>query len=94
MHPCVSGELALGTLKNRNEILRLLTKLPQTEIATNAEVLHLIEAKKLWGAGIGWVDAQLLAATLLTQGCRLWTLDVCLRNACEKAGSPAIRRPS
>ena len=94
MHPCVSGELALGTLKNRSEILRLFSKLPPTEIATNAEVLHLIEAKKLWGVGIGWVDAHLLAATLLTQHCHLWTHDVRLRQACDKAGSPVIRRPS
>jgi predicted nucleic acid-binding protein len=87
MHPCVHCELALGSLKNRSEILSLLAKLPQTQIATNDEVLQAIEAKKLWGLGIGSVDAQLLAATLLTEACILWTLDTRLRKACEKAGA-------
>jgi hypothetical protein len=37
-------------------------------------VLHLIETRRLYGRGLGWVDAHLLAACLLT-GCRVWTLD-------------------
>jgi hypothetical protein len=68
-------------------ILGAFAKLPQTEIATNEEVLYIIEAKQLGGLGIGWIDAQLLAATRLTQVCQLWTLDLRLRKACEKAGA-------
>jgi predicted nucleic acid-binding protein len=87
MHPCVRCELALGSIKNRSEILSLLATLPESEIATNDEVLFVIEKKKLWGLGIGWVDAQLLAATRLTKDCSLWTLDGPLRKACEQAGA-------
>jgi len=86
MHPSVRCELALGSLKNRAEILGAFAKLPQTEIATNDEVLYIIEARKLWGLGIGWVDAQLLAATSLTPTCHLWTIDQRLHKACEKSG--------
>lgn len=74
-HPWVVGELALGRLVRRAEILDLLAGLPQATVATPAEILEAIEASALQGAGIGYVDAQLLAATLLTAEARLWTGD-------------------
>lgn len=74
-HPWVRGELALGHLAQRQEILGLLHQLPQATVATDDEVLTLIEAHELAGAGIGYVDAQLLAATRLTADARLWTTD-------------------
>lgn len=74
-HPWVTGELALGRLSRRTEILRLLHALPQAELATTAELERFIEGHKLFGLGIGYVDAQLLAATRLTPGTRLWTRD-------------------
>jgi len=72
-HPWVIGELALGNLSPGSEVLRLLHDLPQTLVATDAEVLTLIAAAGLAGSGIGYVDAQLLAATRLTPDARLWT---------------------
>jgi predicted nucleic acid-binding protein len=86
-HPCVIGELALGNLRRRAEVLRLLEALPEAEAATDEEVRHLIEAKGLWGQGIGWIDAHLLASSLLTSACCLWTLDVPLRRASAAAGA-------
>jgi len=74
-HPWVIGELALGHLSRRSEILRLLHNLPQATVATDAEVLTLIDHRQLFGIGIGYVDAHLLAATMLTTGARLWTRD-------------------
>lgn len=74
-HPWVIGELALGHLANRQEVLELLGNLPQAEIATKAEVAALIEGHQLYGLGIGYVDVQLLAATALTPDARLWTDD-------------------
>jgi predicted nucleic acid-binding protein len=87
MHPCVRGELALGNLKQRAEILRFLEALPEAEAATDDEVRHVIESKKLWGRGIGWIDAHLLASALLTSACSLWTLDMPLRMAAGAAGA-------
>ena len=75
VHPWVTGELALGHLSQRQDILGLLVGLPSAEIATDAEVLGFIEAEQLYGLGIGYVDAQLLAATRLTADTRLWTAD-------------------
>ncbi len=72
-HPLVVGELALGPLSRRSEILGLLRNLPQAKGATDAEVLNLVENQQLFGLGIGYVDAHLLAATMLTAGAGLWT---------------------
>jgi predicted nucleic acid-binding protein len=74
-HPWVVGELALGHLSRRQEILALLAALPQATVATPADVLTCTERHRLHGQGIGYVDAQLLAATLLTPDTRLWTRD-------------------
>lgn len=65
-HPFVIGEIATGNLKNRSEILTLLSYLPNAEIASHDEVLSLIESKKLYGKGLGIVDMHLLASAMLS----------------------------
>jgi predicted nucleic acid-binding protein len=77
-HPLVIGELACGTLQRRNEILTMLKALPQSQSLEYEEVLNFLEAQHLYGRGLGWVDAHLLASCLLS-GCSLWTLDKPLR---------------
>jgi predicted nucleic acid-binding protein len=74
-HPWVIGELALGQLSRRSEILGLLSNLPQATVATETEVMNLVETQHLFGRGIGYVDTHLLAATLLTTDASLWTRD-------------------
>jgi predicted nucleic acid-binding protein len=74
-HPWVTGELALGDLRHRDEVISLLRGLPQAVVADDDEVLGLVDREGLHGAGIGYVDAQLLAATRLTSDARLWTRD-------------------
>ena len=85
-HPWVTGELALGHLSRRSEILGLLHNLPQAMAATDVEVLTLIDNHQLFGLGIGYVDAHLLAATMLTTGARLWTRDKRLQAAAAQRG--------
>ena len=84
-HPFVLGELSCGNLKNRREVLTLLQELPTATIAENEEVLELIEARKLMGHGIGWVDAHLLASAILS-GSPLWTADRKLRSLTATLG--------
>ncbi len=74
-HPWITGELALGNLVRRDEILGLMNGLPQAVVAQDDEVLGLIEQERLFGAGIGYIDAQLLAAARLTADTALWTRD-------------------
>lgn len=74
-HPWVIGEIALGHLSRRDEVLGLLHNLPQATVATDVEVLSLIDNQHLFGLGVGYVDAHLLAATMLSSDARLWTRD-------------------
>ena len=74
-HSFVLGELAMGTLAGRNALLSNLARLPRAIIATDIEVMTMVEKHKLFGLGIGWVDAHVLAGTLLTLGAKLWTKD-------------------
>lgn len=85
-HPWVVGELALGNLSNRTEILGLLHGLPQATVARHDEVLGLIEHDSLHGTGIGYVDAQLLAASRLTPDTRLWSTDKRLVAVAKRLG--------
>jgi len=73
-HPFVIGELACGNLHNHNEVLHLLEVLPGIPVADHTGILHLIDFQRLYGQGLGWIDAHLLASVLLT-GCELWTSD-------------------
>ena len=81
MHPFVAGELAMGSLNRRADILTLLNKLPEATQAADSEVRELIEIESLFGRGLGCVDAHLLASARLTDDARLWTFDRRLNEA-------------
>lgn len=89
MHPYVIGEVALGSIKDRDTIIGDMSDLTGCEVAEHDEVMALITRYRLHGRGIGHVDAHLLAATLLTPGTRLWTRDRRLREAAETLGIAA-----
>lgn len=84
-HPFVIGELACGNLGNRAEILDLLDRLPQVPTAEHHEVMTLVAGRRLYGRRIGWIDAHLLAAVLLSDS-GLWTLDRPLATAAAALG--------
>ena len=94
VHPAVAGEIALGHLVNRDEILGLLANLPQVEPATDVEVLALINSRRLFGRGIGYVGAHLLGAALLTPSARLWSRDRRLHATAVLLGCAAEPRPT
>jgi len=85
VHPFVLAELALGVVTPRADVLRDLHALDGPRLAEHDEVLALIERAPLWGRGIGWVDAHLLASALLDR-LRLWTLDRPLAAAAAELG--------
>jgi predicted nucleic acid-binding protein len=74
VHPFVVGELALGRLKRRSEILGLLDEMPRAEAAAHDEVLAFVDRNDLAGAGVGWIDVHLLVSAALSRA-PLWTLD-------------------
>lgn len=86
MHSYVLGELALGNLKNRAAVLGSMSDLPQSVVATDDEVLRFIDTHALFGLGIGYIDAHLLAAVMLSPGATLWTRDRRLSAASARLG--------
>jgi hypothetical protein len=84
-HPFVIGELACGSIKNRNEILSLLDALPKTEILTDEEVMLFIEKNNLMGKGLGLIDIHLLASAILSEAA-IWTLDAKLKQEAHTFG--------
>lgn len=86
MHPHVLGEIALGSLKNRAIVLESMRDLPQAAVATEGEVFRFIGDHALFGLGIGYTDAHLLAAAKLSPGTQLWTRDRRLSAASIRLG--------
>ena len=87
-HPFVVGELACGTLRQRTVVLALLGKLPASTVPTPEETLAFIDARRLMGQGLGYVDMHLLASAVL-DGTRLWSLDKRLDQAARTLGVAA-----
>jgi predicted nucleic acid-binding protein len=73
-HPIIIGELSMGNLGMREATLWSLVRLGRPPLATDAETRQMVEARRLWGRGIGWNDAKILASVVIG-GCLLWTRD-------------------
>jgi predicted nucleic acid-binding protein len=83
IHSSIIGELIVGNLPNRSKTIPDLYTLPRVaEIPADA-VLLFIEQHTLFGKGLSWVDAQLLAASV-TENIPLWTVDVRLQSAAQQ----------
>ncbi len=85
VHPLIIGELACGSLPRRSETLGLLRALPQAAVAGHEEIMSFIEAERLMGVGLGYVDIALLASARLTM-IPLWTSDLPLNKAASRLG--------
>lgn len=85
-HVLVVAEIALGSLRDRAEVLSLLDALASVPVAEVDEVRTLIEERQRFGRGIGFVDASLIASCLLAPGTHIWTRDRRLRAAALEVG--------
>jgi hypothetical protein len=88
-HPFIVTELVLGDLPDRQNAIRSLDRLPMVKVAQLHEVRHLIEAHSLFRRGIGFVDAHLIASTLITPHTVLWSRDRRLHDVAETLGLTA-----
>lgn len=84
-HPIVIGELSMGNLRLREAALWNLVRLGRPPLATDAETRQMVEARRLWGRGIGWNDAKILASVVIGS-CLLWTKDRRLDEIAEEMG--------
>ena len=81
-HPFIIGELSCGNISKRSEILNLLNSLPRIEPAFEEEVYTLLDDKKLYGIGLGFVDIHLLASALINHVI-IWTTDKVLKKTAQ-----------
>ena len=84
-HDFVLEELALGQLKNRVEILRLLESLPEIPVLSHEEYLYLVGEHQLFGKGLGLVDIHLLGAAMASKS-GIATLDKALSRTAKALG--------
>lgn len=86
-HPLIIAEIACGTPPSpRADTLNDFALLSQSKVATQIEVLTIIERHELFGKGCGYVDIALLASTLITGNLQLWTFDKRLELLASKLG--------
>jgi len=85
-HPFIVAELALGSLRDREKTLAMLDLLPQVRVAQMNELRRMIEARRLYGLGIGLTDAHLVASVFINSATVLWTIDRRLRKVAEALG--------
>lgn len=84
-HPFVIGEIALGSIASRDNVLRILSSLPQVRPMDTGQVVDFIVQNQLPATGIGFVDAHLLASTEAADA-QLWTRDKRLAAQAERLG--------
>lgn len=85
-HEFVYGELLLGDRGGRTKLLAEYERMQRAPTAEHGEVLTLVRGRDVRGRGIGWVDAHLLASTLIEQA-RLWTADESLLRLAREVGA-------
>ncbi|HEY6877165.1 MAG TPA: PIN domain-containing protein [Polyangiales bacterium] len=85
-HDFVYGELLIGDKGARAERLALYdAAFQRAPVVAHDEVVSLIRERKLFGAGIGWIDAHLLAATLVSRA-QLYSADKALMACARRLG--------
>jgi predicted nucleic acid-binding protein len=85
IHPFVTGELTMGSLRSRQQTIDALRSLPQALIVSDDAWQAFVEEHALAGTGIGFVDAHLLASAI-GMGALLWTRDKRLRTHAQALG--------
>ena len=85
IHPFILGELSCGNIANRQEVLSLLRTLRSIDLVLEEEVLILIEERKLYGKGLGFIDIHLLASALIHH-VPIWTRDKSLKQVAGELG--------
>jgi predicted nucleic acid-binding protein len=73
-HEFVYGELLMGDKGGRKHLLVSYEQMHRAPMVTQDEVVMFVRERRLYGRGIGWIDAHLLASTVVGR-LKLWTAD-------------------
>lgn len=85
IHPFILGELSCGNISNRKEVLALLRSLGSVDMVLDEEVFILIDNRKLYGKGLGFIDIHLLASAMIHH-VPIWTRDNTLKRVAGELG--------
>ncbi len=84
-HELVYGELLIGDRSGRKRLLDEYVQIHRASSLAHEEVVEFVRARRLSGRGIGWIDAHLIAATLV-DGLLFWTADQSAREVASEVG--------
>jgi predicted nucleic acid-binding protein len=84
-HDLVYGELVIGDRGGRHALLTEYARMDQAPLVPHTEVVEFVRGRNLNGRGIGWIDAHLLASSLVA-GLKLWTADSPLATVATELG--------
>ncbi|MBA2353386.1 MAG: PIN domain-containing protein [Acidobacteria bacterium] len=84
-HEFVFGELLIGDRGGRRQLLDSYVLMVEAPVVPHSEVVSFIRERKLYGRGVGWVDAHLLASALVSRA-MLWTADARLAAVANELG--------
>ena len=91
-HDLVYGELLMEDSGGRREALNSYDLIHRVPAVAHEEVATFVRSHKLYGRGIGWIDAHLLASALVARTA-LWTADERLAGLAGELGI-AYRMPA
>ena len=84
-HDLVHGELLVGDISGRAHLLESYRLIHRIADVSHEEVVEFVHANRLHGRGIGWIDAHLLASSLIA-AVPLWTADNRLATLARELG--------
>lgn len=85
-HPFVIGEIACGSLAQRQRVLGFLAQLPQLPVAQQSEAMWFLDRHGYYARGLGWVDVHLLASASIAMETWLWSRNRRLAEAAADLG--------
>jgi predicted nucleic acid-binding protein len=84
-HELVCGELSVGDKGGRKLLLAAIEQFHQASTVSHRDALALLNARRLHGRSVGWIDIHLLASALVNR-LPLWTADGSLAEIAEELG--------
>lgn len=84
-HDFVYGELLVGDVAGRKQLLADYEQMHQAPVVPHADVVEFVRNRSIHGRGIGWIDAHLLASSLVGR-LKLWTTDPRLMALAKELG--------
>ena len=79
------GEFLFGDKAGRKVLRADYRRMDHAPVVSHSEVVTLVRDRKLFGRGLGWVDAHLLASALVGR-LPLWTDDAALAAVARELG--------